>query len=223
MYEMKSQQPPALVIKNATFITSAATASQFITPDKPMIAVCGKSNVGKSSFINMLANRKKLAKTSSEPGRTRLVNYFDFGEFILADLPGYGFARVSKGEKEKWAKTLDQFFKDKGNIAHVFMLVDSRHDPTADDVQMIEYLHYHTIPFTVTLTKADKLSRMKLKEHIKAIAADLYLTPGNMLATSAETSYGKNDVLAKIKSVIEVALDPNLVEDEEEEEDELEE
>ena len=219
MYEMKSQQPPALVIKNATFITSAATASQFITPDKPMIAVCGKSNVGKSSFINMLANRKKLAKTSSEPGRTRLVNYFDFGEFILADLPGYGFARVSKGEKEKWAKTLDQFFKDKGNISHVFMLVDSRHDPTADDVQMIEYLHYHTIPFTVTLTKADKLSRMKLKEHIKAIAADLYLTPGNMLATSAETGYGKNDVLSKIKSVIEVALDPDLVEDEEDDED----
>ena len=219
MYEMKQQQAPALVIKNATFITSAATASQFITPDKPMIAVCGKSNVGKSSFINMLANRKKLAKTSSEPGRTRLVNYFDFGEFILADLPGYGFARVSKGEKEKWAKTLDQFFKDKEKIAHVFMLVDSRHDPTADDVQMIEFLHYHTIPFTVTLTKSDKLSRMKLKEHIKAIAADLYLTPGNMLATSSETGYGKNEVLAKIKSVIEVVNDPDLVEEEEDEED----
>ena len=219
MYEMK-QQAPALVIKNATFITSAATASQFITPDKPMIAVCGKSNVGKSSFINMLANRKKLAKTRSEPGRTRLVNYFDFGEFILADLPGYGFARVSKGEKEKWAKTLDQFFKDKAKIAHVFMLVDSRHDPTADDVQMIEFLHYHTIPFTVTLTKADKLSRMKLKEHIKAIAADLYLTPGNMLATSSETGYGKNEVLTKIKSVIDVVNDPDLVDDEDEEEDE---
>ena len=224
MYEMKQQQAPALVIKNATFITSAATASQFITPDKPMIAVCGKSNVGKSSFINMLANRKKLAKTSSEPGRTRLVNYFDFGEFILADLPGYGFARVSKGEKEKWAKTLDQFFKDKEKIAHVFMLVDSRHDPTADDVQMIEFLHYHTIPFTVTLTKSDKLSRMKLKEHIKAIAADLYLTPGNMLATSSETGYGKNEVLAKIKSVIEVVNDPDLIdEDEDEDEEDIEE
>ena len=222
MYEMKQPQAPALVIKNATFITSAATASQFITPEKPMIAVCGKSNVGKSSFINMLANKKKLAKTSSEPGRTRLVNYFDFGEFILADLPGYGFARVSKGEKEKWAKTLDQFFKDKEKIAHVFMLVDSRHDPTADDVQMIEFLHYHTIPFTVTLTKSDKLSRMKLKEHIKAIAADLYLTPSNMLATSSETGYGKNDVLAKIKSVIEVANDPDLIDDEEEDEEETE-
>jgi GTP-binding protein len=168
----------------------------------------------------MLANRKKLAKTSSEPGRTRLVNYFDFGEFILADLPGYGFARVSKGEKEKWAKTLDQFFKNKENIAHVFMLVDSRHDPTADDAQMIEFLHYHTIPFTVTLTKADKLSRMKLKEHIKAIAADLYLGANNLLATSSETGYGKNEVLAKIRSVIDTALNPEFAELDDEEEDE---
>ena len=223
MYETKQQmQPPPMVIKNATFITSAAKAEQFITPTKPMIAVCGKSNVGKSSFINMLANRKKLAKTSSEPGRTRLVNYFDFGEFILADLPGYGFARVSKGEKEKWAKTLDQFFQNKDSIAHVFMLVDSRHDPTEDDVQMIEFLHYHTIPFTVTLTKADKLSRMKLKEHIKAIAADLYLGEKNLLATSSETGYGKNDVLGKIRSVINVFNTPIDLEDEEEEEDDEE-
>ena len=223
MYEMKPEKQqntaPAVVIKNATFITSAATKAQFITPDKPMIAVCGKSNVGKSSFINMLANRKKLAKTSSEPGRTRLVNYFDFGEFILADLPGYGFARVSKGEKEKWAKTLDSFFKDKGNIAHVFMLADSRHDPTEDDVQMMEFLHYHTLPFTVVLTKADKLSRMKLKEHIKAIAADLYLTPNNMIATSAETGYGKEDVLRKLRQIIDLALTP-VEEDEEDEEEE---
>ncbi len=136
MYEMKEEKTP-LVIKEATFITSAARKEQFITPDKPMIAVCGKSNVGKSSFINMMANRKKLAKTSSEPGRTRLVNYFDFGEFILADLPGYGFARVAKTEKEKWAKTLDSFFQDKGKLAHVLMLVDGRHDPTADDMQMM--------------------------------------------------------------------------------------
>ena len=202
MYEMKEQKP-ALIIKNATFITSAAKAEQFIKPNKPMIAVCGKSNVGKSSFINMLANKKKLAKTSSEPGRTRLVNYFDFGEFILADLPGYGFARVSKMEKVKWAKTLDEFFENKADIAHVFMLADSRHDPTEDDLQMIQYLHYHTIPFTVTLTKADKLSRMKLKEHVKAIASDLYLGVENLLATSAETGYGKEDVLSLFKRVID--------------------
>ncbi len=207
-----------VVIKNAEFITSAARKEQFLKPDKPMIAVCGKSNVGKSSFINMMANRKKLAKTSSEPGRTRLVNYFDFGAFILADLPGYGFARVSKTEKEKWAKTLDAFFKDKDKISHVFMLVDARHDPTADDLQMMEYLHYHILPFTVILTKADKLSKMKLKEHKKAIAADLYLGEGNLLATSSETGYGKEDVLSKIAQVIAVQEQPMEEIDEDEEE-----
>jgi len=208
-----------LIIKNATFITSAARAEQFIRPEKPMIAVCGKSNVGKSSFINMLANRKKLAKTSSEPGRTRLVNYFDFGEFILADLPGYGVARVSKGEKEKWAKTLDAFFRHKEEISHVFMLVDARHDPTADDVQMMQFLHYHALPFTVVLTKADKLSKMKLKEHIRAIAADLYLGIENLLATSSETGYGKAEVLAKIRNVIETAGEETFVDDEDETEE----
>lgn len=216
MYEMKEAKQALLVVKNATFITSAARKEQFITPDKPMIAVCGKSNVGKSSFINMLANRKKLAKTSSEPGRTRLVNYFDFGEFILADLPGYGFARVSKGEKEKWAKTLNSFFADKEKISHVFMLVDSRHDPTEDDVQMIDFLHFHTIPFTIVLTKADKLSKMKLKEHVKAIAADLYLAPANLIATSSETGYGKVDVLNKIRAVIDLTKLPTVEENEQE-------
>ena len=214
-YEKKEKIEPALVIKNATFITSAAKKEQFITPTKPMIAVCGKSNVGKSSFINMMANQKKLAKTSSEPGRTRLVNYFDFGEFLLADLPGYGFARVSKGEKEKWAKTLDSFFKDREKISHVFMLVDSRHDPTADDVQMIEYLHYYTLPFTIALTKSDKLSKMKLKEHLKAIAADLYLAPDNLLATSSETGYGKDTVLKKLREIIDNANEPEYVDEDE--------
>ena len=216
MYETKEKNT-GLTIKNATFITSAARAEQFISPNKPMIAVCGKSNVGKSSFINMLAGQKKLAKTSSEPGRTRLVNYFDFGEFILADLPGYGFARVSKTEKAKWAKTLDAFFKKREDIAHVFMLADSRHDPTEDDVQMMQYLHYHVLPFTVALTKADKLSKMKLKEHVKAIAADLYLGVENLIATSAQTGYGKQEVLQKIRWVIDNAsAQQNALEIEEE-------
>ena len=222
-YEKKEKFEPALVIKNATFVTSAAKKEQFITPTKPMIAVCGKSNVGKSSFINMLANQKKLAKTSSEPGRTRLVNYFDFGEFLLADLPGYGFARVSKGEKEKWAKTLDSFFQDRENISHVFMLVDSRHDPTADDVQMIQYLHYYTLPFTIVLTKSDKLSKMKLKEHLRAIAADLYLAPDNLLATSSETGYGKDAVLKKLREIIDTANTPEYIDEEDETEENIDE
>ena len=166
-------------MKNATFITSAASEAQFLHTDKTVIAVCGKSNVGKSTFINMLANQKRLAKTSAAPGRTRLVNYFDFGDFILADLPGYGYAEVSKAEKAKWAKTLDAFFSRKNEIAHVFLLLDCRHDPTADDLQMLQYLNYHVVPFTAVLTKGDKLSRMKLKEQIVKIAAKAGLAAGN--------------------------------------------
>ena len=100
------------------------------------------------------------------------------------------------------------------------MLVDSRHDPTADDVQMIEFLHYHMLPFTIILTKADKLSKMKLKEHIRAIATDLYLTPSNMLATSSETGYGKTDVLNKLREIIDNANEPVYIDEDEDEETE---
>ncbi|MDE7330357.1 MAG: ribosome biogenesis GTP-binding protein YihA/YsxC, partial [Clostridia bacterium] len=124
-----------LSVPNAEFILSAGTKEQFIKSDKPIIAVSGKSNVGKSSFINMVTNRKKLAKVSKDPGRTRLINYFDCGKFILADLPGYGFAKVSKGEKKKWASLLEDFFAEEGNACHVFALADIRHEPTADDKQ----------------------------------------------------------------------------------------
>ncbi|MDE6505404.1 MAG: ribosome biogenesis GTP-binding protein YihA/YsxC [Clostridia bacterium] len=191
-----------LKITNAEFITSAAKKEQFIKTDKPIIAVCGKSNVGKSSFINMLANRKKLAKVSKDPGRTRLVNYFDFGEFILADLPGYGFARVSKEEKTKWAKLLDCFFADKENIAHVFTLADIRHDPTADDRQMLDYLYYHIIPFTVIATKADKLSKAGIAKNVKNIAAVYKCGVDNVIATSSETRFGLEAVLGRIESII---------------------
>lgn len=186
----------------AEFITSAASKSQFIKPEKPIIAVCGKSNVGKSSFINMLANQKKLAKVSKDPGRTRLVNYFDMGEFILADLPGYGYARVSKDEKLKWGRLLDDFFADKNAIAHVFSLADIRHDPTADDRQMIEYLNYHILPFTVIATKADKLSRAQAQRSVVNIAATYKCGSDNIIVTSSETRQGLDKVLEKIEQII---------------------
>ena len=191
-----------LKITNAEFMLSAAGKSQFIKSDKPLIAVCGKSNVGKSSFINMLANRKKLAKVSKEPGRTRLVNYFDFGSFILADLPGYGYARVSKDEKIKWAKLLDDFFADRTNAAHVFALADIRHDPTADDRQMIEYLYFHLIPFTIVATKADKLSRAAAKKGVSNIAASFKCGEGNVIATSSETRQGYEMLLERLEQII---------------------
>ena len=191
-----------LKITNAEFITSAASKAQFIKTEKPIIAVCGKSNVGKSSFINMLANRKKLAKVSKEPGRTRLINYFDFGGFILADLPGYGFARVSKQEKLKWAKLLDDFFAEKSSISHVFSLADIRHEPTADDEQMIEYLYYHLVPFTVIATKADKLSKAQQARSVTQIAATYKCGADNIIATSSETRQGLEKVLEIIEKVV---------------------
>ena len=193
-----------LKITNAEFITSAARREQFLKTDKPVIAICGKSNVGKSSFINGLAGRKKLARVSKEPGRTRLVNYFDFGEFILADLPGYGFARVSKEEKIKWMKLLDGFFEDKKNIAHVFSLADIRHDPTADDKQMVEYLYYHAIPFTVIATKADKISRAAISRSVINISSIYKCGADNIIAVSSETKYGFERVLERLTQIIEV-------------------
>lgn len=191
-----------MVIKNATFITSAASPSQFLRFEKPTIAVVGKSNVGKSSFINMLAGQKKLARTSDTPGRTRLVNYFDFGEFVLADLPGYGYAKVSKEEKERWGKVMEQFFADRSNADYVFSLVDIRHDPTADDVTMVNFLHQTAYPFTFIATKADKVSRMAVKENTKAIARFFRVTDDKVIAVSSETRLGKEEVLSLLDDVV---------------------
>lgn len=197
-----------LKITDVSFITSAAHKSQFIRADKPVIAVCGKSNVGKSSFINMLANRKKLAKVSKEPGRTRLVNYFDFGSFILADLPGYGFAKVSKAEKARWARLMEDFFADRSNCSHAFSLVDIRHDPTADDVNMVGFLYAGLIPFTVIATKADKVSRMAGLNGAKNIAAKLKCGADDVIITSSQTRVGLDKVLSRIEGVIELYGEP---------------
>ncbi len=208
-----------MIIKNATFITSVADKKNFLKPNKPVIAICGKSNVGKSSLINALANRKNLARTSVTPGRTRLVNYFDFGEFILADLPGYGFAKVSDKEKQKWATLMEDFFKY-SNITHVLSLVDIRHDPTRDDENMINYLHTYAIPFTIIATKADKLGKTRIKGRVDDIGRYLTVGGNSILAVSSETGYGKDKILDKIERVLEIYNDEffNLVDDDIEEE-----
>ena len=191
-------------IKEAKFLKSAAEMRGFLRPARPMIAVCGRSNAGKSSLINLLANRKNLAKTSSAPGRTRLVNYFDFGEFWLADLPGYGYAAVSRDEKARWGKTLDAFFAKKEDIRHVFLLIDIRRDPSGDDLQLVDFLNYHIIPFSVIATKSDKLSRMKTKERRRAIASQFGLGEDNVAVVSSVTGEGKADVLSRIAQVCSI-------------------
>lgn len=191
---------------NAKFITSAASASQFITEGKPIIAVCGKSNVGKSSFINKLANQKKLAKVSGEPGRTRLVNYFDFGSFILADLPGYGYARVSKAEKAAWAKLLDDFF-EKGNVSHVLALCDVRHEPTSDDKLMLNFLYAKIIPFTVVANKADKLSKAQLEKSVNIIAQSYACTKNDIFVVSSQTALGFDKITERINNICSGLMD----------------
>lgn len=199
---------------NAKFITSAASKAQFITGQgKPIIAVSGKSNVGKSSFINAIANQKKLAKVSGDPGRTRLINYFDFGTFILADLPGYGYARVSKAEKAKWAKTLDDFFAY-GEVAHVISLCDIRHEPTADDKLMLNFLYAKIIPFTVVANKADKLSRAQIDKAIGVISTAYKCGRGDVVAVSSKSGYGLENVKNAIDAVI--SLNERIKDDDEE-------
>lgn len=188
-------------IKDAVFVTSVASADKFLKTDKPIIAVAGKSNVGKSSLINMLANRKKLAKTSVTPGRTRLINYFDFGEFMLADLPGYGFAKVSKEEKKKWGALLETFLSTQ-KINLLLSLVDIRHDPTEDDKMMVNYLYHYRVPFSLIATKADKLGKTKIKPRIKEISACLRVGVADITASSSETGLGKDDILKIIEQAI---------------------
>lgn len=190
-------------IKQATFITSVASKDKFLKVNKPIIAVAGKSNVGKSSLINMLANQKKLARTSVTPGRTRLINYFDFGEFILADLPGYGFAKVSKEEKKKWGDLLESFLATQ-KVTLLLSLVDIRHEPTADDKMMINYLYHYAVPFALVATKADKLAKTKIKPRVKEIATSLKVGFADLTATSAENGYGKDDLLHIIEKAIDL-------------------
>lgn len=185
-------------ITPAKFITSVNDADRFYRTDKPVIAVAGKSNVGKSSLINMLGQNKKLARTSDTPGRTRLINYFDFGGFVLADLPGYGYAKVSREEKERWGALMDEFFATQ-KLALVISLVDIRHLPTADDETMVGYLYARALPFVLVATKADKLSRANVKPQLMKIAAALKVGIGDVIPSSAEKGLGRAEIFAAIE------------------------
>ena len=188
-------------MKTPTFITSVADANNLYKTDKPIIAIVGKSNVGKSSVINMLANNSKLARTSVTPGRTRLINYFDFDTFVLADLPGYGYAKVSKEEKLKWATLLEDFLKTE-KISLIISLVDIRHEPTDDDVMMINFMYHYRLPFVIVATKADKLTKSQIKPNIIKIASKLKVGIMDITPSSAQTGLGKSEIFALITKAI---------------------
>ena len=144
---------------NVEFTYSAGLSSQLRPDDRPDVVFSGRSNVGKSSLINKLCNRKALARVSSKPGKTATINFFDAGDFNLVDLPGYGYAKVSKVEKLRWAELVEGYFAAGRNIALVVQIIDMRHKPSADDMNMINYLYDSGIPFIIVMTKADKLNK----------------------------------------------------------------
>ena len=205
-----------MVILNSSYVKGAATYSQCIVSDLPQIAVAGKSNVGKSSFINFLVNDGKLARTSKLPGRTRLINYFLINdgkprlEFLLADLPGYGFAKVSDAEKLKWADLLEKYLANEQMLKQVFFLVDIRHEPTRDDATMYNYLFANNVPFTVIATKADKLPKSQVKNRCRAIANFFKLGQDDVLSVSALAKTGKDAVLNKIEQVLAACNSANV-------------
>ena len=193
-----------MVIKKAKFVQSLSTFREFPGQGLPEIAMVGKSNVGKSSLINNLTGNSKLARTSSEPGKTRLVNLFLINEsFFLVDLPGYGFAKASKQEKERWAGMIEGYLNQSKYLKRVFQLVDIRHAPTEDDQLMVEYLRHYEIPFTVVATKADKLSKAQRGRNIPVICRALAVQPWEVLVHSSKDDTGRDKLLVHIGSGVE--------------------
>ena len=159
---------------NADILLSAANKSHYPQDDIPEVALAGRSNVGKSSFINTMLSRKNLARTSGKPGKTQLLNFFNIdGKLRFVDVPGYGYARVSKKEREKWGKMIEEYLTSRENLRAVVSLVDLRHEPSADDVQMYEFLKYYEIPVILVATKADKIPRGKWNKHESMIKKKL--------------------------------------------------
>lgn len=190
-------------IKKASFIKSAVKEDQYPEAVMPAVAVVGKSNVGKSSFINCIANNFKLAKTSGQPGKTRLINFFLFNEnFYLVDLPGYGYARVSRKEMEGWGVMIERYLTSENNLRLLVLLVDIRHNPTQGDIQMLEWIRHFGFNFVIVATKADKLSKSKASQNVVKIAKKLEIQRDRVIPFSSVNRAGKEKVLAVFEEYI---------------------
>lgn len=192
-----------MVIKSAEFVTSVADPQKLLQFDKPEFAFVGRSNVGKSSLINALVNQKKLAKASSTPGRTRLINIFEINKsFYFIDLPGYGFAEASKKEQASWQGLIGSYFENSHNIKRVFVLVDIRHEPSEKDKLMLEYLYAYNLPFNIIATKADKISRGQILKHKNMLASALGVGIDDIIVTSSIDKSGRDRIYEIIESLI---------------------
>ena len=188
---------------NSEFLASYGLSRQLPDSDRPEIVFSGRSNVGKSSLINKLCNRRSLARTSQTPGKTRLINAFLLNDsFHLIDLPGYGFAKVDKQEKLRWGKMMQDYFEQSDELRHVLCLVDIRHEPTEDDKQMNLFLRQMGIPFTVIATKADKISRGARQKQLAPICRALLVQPWEVICWSSEDGTGRDQLLTLLEKVL---------------------
>lgn len=191
-------------ITDVNLEVQAVRRSQYPETDRPEFMLVGRSNVGKSSFINTLVNRKNLAYTSGKPGKTQTLNFYIVNDsFYLVDVPGYGYAAVNKKVQEKFGKMIEEYLEKRDELIRVFMLIDFRHKPTEDDKLMYNFLKYYNIPVTIVATKVDKVGSSKLEKNKKIILDTLDLVVGDDLVLfSSVTKLGKEEILKKIEDLI---------------------
>ena len=186
---------------NCEFLASYGLSRQLPDSDRPEIVFSGRSNVGKSSLINKLCNRRKLARVSATPGKTATINFYKVDNAYFVDLPGYGYAKVSNAERERWDELINTYFEDDRSVCLLVQLLDSRHAPSADDMQMLEYLHYHRIPFVAALTTGDKLKKSEMaarQAEFEQICAPYGCR--KVILTSAENGQGMEELRALLET-----------------------
>ncbi len=191
-------------IQSVDLTISAVRRSQYPTDDKPEYLLIGRSNVGKSSFINTLVNRKNYARTSGRPGKTQTINFYNINdEFYLVDAPGYGYASVSKTKRKNFGLMIEDYIVNRQNLKQVFLLIDFRHRPTNDDLLMYNYLKYYKIPVTIVATKADKVGTTLRPRQQKNLIEELELAQGDeFIMFSNLNKVGKEEILKKIESTV---------------------
>lgn len=182
-------------VNQAELVISAVSKKQYPNEPLPEIALAGRSNVGKSSFINKIIQRKALARTSSKPGKTQTLNFYKINDaYYFVDVPGYGYAKVSKKEREKWGNMMEEYFVERENLNMAVLIIDIRHDPTENDMMMYDFLKRCDLPVTVIATKLDKIKRGQRAKHLKRIIEVLELEEEDtVIPFSAETGEGKDD------------------------------